>query len=75
MQEFSDAVMGIKSKVMDAAMNVMSKEAGNALEVMVPKAINAKKFVETALIRINISVMMAMWIIHLAFLSIILTGN
>ena len=67
--------MGIKSKVMDAAMNVMSKEAGNALEVMVPKAINAKKFVETALIRINISVMMAMWIIHLAFLPIILTGN
>ena len=56
--------MGIKSKVMDAAMSVTSKEAGNALEVMIPKAINAKKFVETALIRVNISVMMAIWIIH-----------
>lgn len=67
--------MGIKSWVMDATMNVRSKEAGNALEVMVPKGINAKKFVETALIRVNISVMMAMWIIPLAFLPITLMGN
>ena len=75
MQESSDAAMGIKSKEMDAAMSVTSKEAGNALEVMIPKAINAKKFVETALIRVNINVMMAMWIIHSAFLQITLTGN
>ena len=59
--------MGIKSWVMDATMGVRSKEVGNALKVMLPKGTNAKKFVEMALIRVNINVMMAMWIIHLAF--------
>jgi hypothetical protein len=75
MQESSDAVMGINSWVMDATICVRSKEAGNALEVMVPKGTNAKKFVEMALIRVNISVMMAMWIIHSAFLPITLMGK